>query len=499
MDMVRQAPSKRSATERLGDWEDIYPAHAPEEETVKQASRCMDCGTPFCHIPHKGGGCPINNLIPEWNKLVKQEKWQEAYESLSRTNNFPEFTGRVCPAPCEQACVANLATDAVAIKSVEYAIIDKAFESGWVQPTIPPKRTGLRVSVVGSGPAGLSAAEELNKLGHTVTVYERANRIGGLLMYGIPNMKLPKEIVDRRVAVMAASGINFVTGAEIGVNVSASALRDNSDAILLATGATKPRDIPVEGRNLKGVVFASEFLNPNTRRLIEEGPDALQGSSSGNFISAKNKRVVVIGGGDTGCDAIGTSLRHGCTNVVNFELMNQPPASRRENNPWPEWGQVYRVDYGHEEAKEKFGADPRRYHVLTKGFVNDGAGSVSGVKVVEVEWVQSKDGMKMQEVAGSESVVPADLVVLAMGYVGPEQALLQELEVATDGRSNVDAPYGSFTTESNGIFAAGDCRRGQSLVVWAINEGRLAAQNMHQYLLSANIKEQRDAPRMMEK
>jgi glutamate synthase (NADPH/NADH) len=438
----------------------------------------MDCGTPFCH--QENSGCPLGNKIPEFNELVYQNRWQEALDRLLETNNFPEFTGRVCPAPCEGSLVLGIIENPVSIKNIECAIIDKAFEEGWMVPRPPVKRTGKRVAIVGSGPSGLAAADQLNKMGHTVTVFERADRIGGLMMYGVPNMKTDKvDIVQRRVNLMAEEGVNFVVNANIGNDplYSLERLREENDAIVLAVGATKPRDLPVPGRELSGVHFAMEFLHANTKSLLDSN---LQ---DGNYISAKGKKVVVIGGGDTGTDCIGTSIRHGCTAVVNLELLPQPPPTRAPGNPWPQWPRIFRVDYGHQEAETKFGKDPRTYEVLTKRFVGDENGTVKGLEVIRVRWEKDETGkFQFKEIEGSEEIIEADLVLLAMGFLGPEATVAEKLGVERDNRSNFKADYGRFSTSVDGVFAAGDCRRGQSLVVWAISEGRQAAAQVDSYL-----------------
>ncbi len=457
---------------RIGDYDEIYTR--PDNGLLQeQGARCMDCGVPFCQ---SATGCPIDNLIPEWNDLVYNGRWHEANERLHRTNNFPEFTGRACPAPCEGACVLGITNPPVSIKNIENAIVDRAWEEGWLTPTPPASRTGKRVAIVGSGPAGLAAADQLNKVGHLVTVYERADRIGGLLQYGIPNMKLDKKVVGRRVDKLRAEGIEFVTNANVGGNVDAKELVAKFDAVLLACGSTNARDLPIPGRELKGVHFAMEFLTSNTRRVHG---DVLNGS----FIDAAGKDIVVIGGGDTGTDCIGTSLRHGCRSLANFELLPKPPIDRAPDNPWPEWPRTYRVDYGHEEAEAKFGRDPREYQILSKEFLSDETGHVSGVRTVRVDWKRKEDGgWDMNEVPDSEQIFPAQLVLLAMGFLGPEKYLADALGVTIDPRSNFNASHGEFATNLPGVFAAGDCRRGQSLVVWAINEGRGAARAIDTFL-----------------
>jgi NAD(P)H-dependent glutamate synthase small subunit len=467
----------RPPLDRVEDFEEIYTV--PEEDQLRtQAARCMDCGVPFCQ---SDTGCPIDNLIPEWNDLVYRGRWREALERLHKTNNFPEFTGRTCPAPCEGACVLGITDPAVTIKNIENAIIDRGFAEGWVKPAPPAHRTGQRVAIIGSGPAGLAAAAQLNKVGHGVTVYERADRIGGLLMYGIPNMKLDKGVVQRRLDLLAAEGVRFVTQADVGRNVDAQQLLAEHDALLLATGATQPRDLPIPGRGLKGIHFAMEFLTANTKSLLDSQ------LRDGRFISAKDKHVIVIGGGDTGTDCIGTSLRHGCQSLVNFELLPEPPPQRAPDNPWPQWPKIFRVDYGHEEARTQFGHDPREYCVLTKAFWGDANGQVTGVRTVQVAWTNENGRWNLQEIPGSERTWQADLVLLAMGFLGPEEYLAQQLgiELNRDRQqtpSSYRAEYGRFATSLPGVFAAGDCRRGQSLVVWAINEGRGAARAVDIYL-----------------
>lgn len=463
---------------RLKDYNEVYTDPA-EAHLRQQGARCMDCGIPFCQSTT---GCPIDNLIPEWNDMVYQGRWRDAIDRLHKTNNFPEFTGRVCPAPCEGACVLGITNPPVTIKNIENAIVDRAFSEGWIQPAKPAQRTGRKIAIIGSGPAGLAAADQLNSVGHTVTVYERSDRIGGLLMYGIPNMKLDKRVVERRLNLMRDAGVTFVTGADVGRNVDPRKLREENDVVLLATGATKPRDLPIPGRQLKGVHFAMEFLTAQTRSYLDSH------LADGKHISAAGKKVVVIGGGDTGTDCIATSLRHGCTALVNFELMDRPPDDRADDNPWPQWPRVYRVDYGHEEATEKFGRDPREYCILSKEFIDDGQGNVKGIKTVRVQWAKDASGrMQMSEVPGSEGIVEADLVLLAMGFLGPEQYVSELLGIQTDNRSNYNAVHGDFSTNIPGVFAAGDCRRGQSLVVWAINEGRGAARAIDIYLQGRSI------------
>ncbi|MEX2187753.1 MAG: glutamate synthase subunit beta [Pirellulales bacterium] len=470
MEYERKTVPYRDPALRILDYGEIYTDPA-EEHLRTQGARCMDCGVPFCQ---SATGCPIDNLIPEWNDLVYQGRWREALDRLHKTNNFPEFTGRACPAPCEGACVLGITDPAVTIKNIENAIIDRGFAAGWVTPEPPKSRTGRKVAVVGSGPAGLAAAAQLNKAGHLVTVYERADRIGGLLMYGIPNMKLDKAVVERRLNLLRAEGVRFVTGANVGQNVDPKQLLAENDALLLSTGATRPRDLPIPGRQLRGVHFAMEFLTANTKSLLDSS------HADGNFITAKDKDVIVIGGGDTGTDCIGTSMRHGCTSLVNFELLPKPPAQRTSDNPWPQWPRIYRVDYGHQEVAQKFGSDPRVFRVLSKEFLDDGQGGVAGVRTVEVDLTKPREH---QEIPGTEKTWKADLILLAMGFLGPEQYVSDVLGLAYDPRSNYQAQHGPFSTNVEKVFAAGDCRRGQSLVVWAINEGRGAARAIDVFLM----------------
>ncbi len=481
MEYKRELPPDRPPVERIKDWDEFHE-HFTEEKNMTQGARCMDCGIPFCHmgllINGMASGCPINNLIPEWNDLVYRGLWKEAINRLHRTNNFPEFTGRVCPAPCEGSCTVGINDPPVTIKNNECSIIDKAFEEGWVVPEPPLTRTGKKVAVVGSGPSGLAAAAQLNKVGHWVTVFERADRIGGLLMYGIPNMKLDKNIVQRRVDLLAAEGVKFKTNTEVGKDYSAEKLLKEFDAVVLCGGATKPRDLPVEGRNLKGINFAMSYLHANTKSLLDSN------LRNDNFISAKGKDVIVIGGGDTGNDCVGTSIRHGCKSVVQFEILPPKPDARRSNNPWPQWPDIKKTDYGQEEAIAVFGNDPREYCISTKKFVGDENGNLKEVHTINVEWKKDANGrFSPVEVPGTEKVWPAQLVLICMGFLGPEDSLLSQLNVDRDQRSNVKSDYGRFTTNVKGIFAAGDMRRGQSLVVWAINEGRAAARECDRYLM----------------
>jgi glutamate synthase (NADPH/NADH) small chain len=505
LEYPRELPLAQAPAERVHHWHEFH-AHADETMLRKQGARCMDCGVPFCHtgtlLDGMASGCPINNLIPEWNDLVYRGLWRDALDRLHKTNNFPEFTGRVCPAPCEGSCVLGINEPAVTIKSIECAIVDKGFEEGWVVPEPPARRTGKRVAVVGSGPAGLACSAQLNKAGHTVTVFERADRIGGLLMYGIPNMKLDKHLVQRRVALLAAEGVRFITNCEVGkdirlvqsaecrfqIEVAASTLhsvlctlRSPFDAVVLCGGATRPNDFftKTEGRQLGGIHYAMEFLHANTKSLLDSG------HADGRFISARDKDVIVIGGGDTGTDCVGTALRHGCRSLLQLEIVPMPPVERAADNPWPQWPKVYRLDYGQEEAKALWGEDPRRYAIQTTRFVGNEAGHLKAIHTVLVEWVKDNGRAMPKNIPGSEKVLPAQLVLLALGFGGPESQLLDQLGVEKDPRSNVRAEHGQFATTVPGIFAAGDMRRGQSLVVWAINEGREAARECDRYLMGA--------------
>ncbi len=457
LNIPRETPLTRDPKERIQDYQEIYLPQ-PEDKIQQQANRCMDCGVPFCH-----NGCPLGNLIPDFNEAVTEGKWEEAYLTLSKTNNFPEFTGRICPAPCEASCVLGINENPVTIEHIEKSIIEMAFDKGWVRPEPPTLRTGKKISVIGSGPAGLAAAAQLNKSGHTVTVYERNDRIGGLLRYGIPDFKLEKNVVDRRLLLMEAEGIKFKTGANVGVNVDAKELLQTSDAMILCGGSTIPRDLPIKGRSAKGIHFAMDFLEQNNKRI------------AGNEIkeplhSAKGKKVVVIGGGDTGADCVGTSNRHGATSVRQVELLFQPPSVRDESTPWPLWPMQLRTSSSHEE-----GCD-RHWAILTKEFLKNEDGSVKGIKTVKVDW---KD-QKFTEIPGTEEIIECDLVLLAIGFTNPQlEGVLSSLGVATNERNLVED--NRYQTNVEKVFVAGDMRRGQSLVVWALAEGREAAEQVDTY------------------
>mgnify|MGYP000903230744 FL=1 len=478
----RELPPDFEAEERILHWMEFH--QTPDIEQIQhQASRCMDCGTPFCHsgkiISRMTMGCPLHNLIPEWNDLVYRGLYKKALERLLKTNNFPEFTGRVCPAPCEGSCTLGLNYSPVTIKSIEQMIVEKGFEEGLIYPQPPAFRTEKKVAVVGSGPSGLACADLLNRAGHNVTVFERDDRVGGLLVYGIPNMKLGKQIVQRRINLLIEEGITFITRTEIGKDYPAHQLRDDFDAVVLCGGATNPRDIEVEGRTLKGIHFAMDYLKANTRNLL----GGIVHDADVAIISARNKDVLVIGGGDTGTDCVGTCLRHACRSVTQLEILPVPPKERARTNPWPEWPKVFKTDYGQEEACSYFGRDPREFGILTKRFVGDENGAVKEVHTVQVDWINDNGKMSPREIPGTERVWPAQLVLLAMGFSGPEDLLPDQFGVSRDSCSNVKTIDGHYATNVRGIFAAGDMRRGQSLVVWAINEGRDVAQEVDRYLM----------------
>ena len=483
MEFARILPATRSPAERVMDWQEFHEP-LPETRLREQGARCMDCGVPFCHsgqiISGTASGCPINNLIPEWNDLVYRGHWRAALDRLHQTNNFPEFTGRVCPAPCEGSCVLGINDTPVTIKSIEQAIIDKGFEAGWIVPRPPAVRTGKQVAVIGSGPAGLACASQLNRAGHSVTVFERADRAGGLLMYGIPNMKLEKTVVQRRLDLMSAEGIRFVTGVNVGEDFDADQLSKEFNAIVLCAGATKPRDLSIEGRTLKGIHFAMEFLQSNTKSLLDSN------HADGFFLSARDKDVIIIGGGDTGTDCVATALRHGCRSLVQFEILPQPPPQRAANNPWPQWPKVYRLDYGQEEAAARFGSDPRAYSILTKRLLGYQEEHVRAVRTVEGDLTGGSNG-RPREVAGTEREWPAQMILLALGFLGTEtEGLLSQLGVLMDERGKVVVDDDKMTNLPK-VFAAGDIERGQSLVVWAIADGRRAAKGVDKYLMVETV------------
>ncbi len=483
LEFDRQASVKRNIEERKKDYEEVEFNYS-EKQTLQQAARCMDCGIPFCH-----NGCPLGNIIPEFNDAVYEENWQYAYEILSSTNNFPEFTGRICPAPCESSCVLGINKPPVAIEYIEKSIIEKAYENGWVKPNPPKKRTGKSVAVVGSGPAGLAAAAQLNKAGHTVTVFERADQIGGLVRYGIPDFKLDKRVIDRRISVMEEEGIVFKTNTNVGVDIKADQLLRDFDGILLSGGSTVPRDIQIKGRELKGIHFAMEFLSQQNKRVAEgRGATVVKEKDhTGTFYSngevlATGKNVVVIGGGDTGSDCVGTSNRHEAGSVSQIEIMPMPPASRAESTPWPQWPMMMRTSTSHEEGCE------RQWSINTKEFIGDESGNLKALRLVNVEWVLEGGRMVMKEIPGSETDLPAEMAFIAAGFLHPQhEGLLNDLGINIDGRGNVETS--GYQTSNKKVFAAGDMRRGQSLVVWAIHEGREAARGLDTYLMGESLLE----------
>lgn len=473
MKYKREMPKSRDPKERIKDYKEIYTP-LDKEQVKKNAARCMDCGVPFCH-----NGCPLGNIIPEFNEAVYQGRWEEAVQILSSTNNFPDFTGRICPAPCEASCVLSINNDPVTIEYIEKTIAEKGFEMGYIKPTPPKSRTGKRIAVVGSGPAGLAAAVQLNKAGHWVTVFERSDRIGGLLRYGIPDFKLEKHVIDRRIRLMEQEGIIFRTNAHVGVNVSPQHLKDEFDAVVLCGGASAPRDLPIPGRDLKGVHFAMEFLPQQNKRVAGDQVTA-------DEILATGKNVVVIGGGDTGSDCVGTSNRQGARSVTQIELLTKPPLTRGADNPWPLWPMVLMTSSSQEEGVE------RKWAILTKEFVGDPNGKLSGLKVVDIVWGKQPDGkMGFEEIAGTERIIPCELALLAVGFIGAEKAgMVDELQLELDGRGNIKTS--NYMSTQEGIFAAGDIRRGQSLVVWAISEGREAARAVDTWLMGSSNLESKD-------
>ncbi|MBX2845049.1 MAG: glutamate synthase subunit beta [Saprospiraceae bacterium] len=473
MEIGRQTERKRSVQDRINDYKELYE-HLPDQSLQDQAARCMDCGIPFCH-----SGCPLGNLIPDFNDLVYKEDWQGALEVLHRTNNFPEFTGRLCPAPCEHACVLGINADPVAIETIEKYIVEKAFEKGWITPQLPEQRTGKKVAIIGSGPAGLAAGQQLNRAGHSVTIFERDAQPGGLLRYGVPDFKMEKHIIDRRLKVMEAEGIAFKTNAYVGKNVAISELK-SYDAVLLANGATVGRKLPIPGADATGVVQAMHFLKQQNKRVEGSAPiDTNNYYSLEEEVVAKGKNVIVIGGGDTGSDCIGTSIRQGAKSVVNFELLGKPPVARSASTPWPLFALKMSTSTSHEEGAE------RNWSILTKEFLKDASGQLTGLKTVEIEWITDAETGKarFEEVADTEKIWPCDLVLIAIGFSGVEPTLAQQLGVELDPRGNQKASLKDYKTNLKGVFAAGDSRRGQSLIVWAISEGREAAFHIDEYLM----------------
>lgn len=474
MKFDRETATPRDPKERINDYKEVYTPFA-KEKLHQQAARCMDCGVPFCHH-----GCPLGNNIPDFNDAVYENRWEDAINILSTTNNFPEFTGRICPAPCEASCVLGINNKPVTIEYIEKIIAETAFEKGYIKPQPPALRTGKRVAIIGSGPAGLAAAAQLNKAGHWVTVYERSERIGGLLRYGIPDFKLEKSVLDRRLKVLEQEGIIFKTHAHVGVNVSAKQLQQDFDAILLCGGASAPRDLPIPGRELKGVHFAMDFLPQQNKRVA--GDEVKE-----DEILATNKKVLVIGGGDTGSDCVGTSIRQGATQVMQIELLSQPPLTRAANNPWPQWPMILTQSTSHQEGAA------RQWSILTKEFIGNAAGKLTGLKVVDIKWGIVEQGkMGFEEIAGTERVVACELALLAIGFTGAERGgLVEELKIQLDNRDNVASK--NYQTNQPNVFAAGDMRRGQSLVVWAISEGREAARAVDTWLMGTSSLETKDA------
>lgn len=482
MDYEREDAQAYSVLERIKNFDEFHTPLAKQDQE-KQGARCMECGVPFCQsgliIGGAMSGCPLNNLIPEWNDLIFKGAWEQAYNRLKITNNFPEFTSRVCPALCEKACTCGVDGDAVTVKANEYAIIENAYDMGYASAKIPKVRTGKKIAVIGSGPAGLAAADQLNQRGHSVTVYERSDRVGGLLMYGIPNMKLEKHIIDRKIDIMKEEGIEFKTGADVGKNIKAADLLKEYDRIILACGASNPRDIKVSGRDADGIYFAVDFLTSTTKSLLDND------LKDGTYVSAKGKRVLIIGGGDTGNDCVGTSIRHGAKSVLQLEMMPKLPDTRAENNPWPEWPRVCKTDYGQEEAIELFGTDPRTYQTTVKEFIKDKKGRVKGAKLVKLKAEKDKKTgrLAMKEIDGSEYEIETDLVLIAAGFTGAQSYITKAFGVSTDARTNVASAEGTHKTNVDGVFVCGDMHIGQSLVVRAIREGRDAAKEVDESLM----------------
>ncbi|MEE1027076.1 MAG: glutamate synthase subunit beta [Agathobacter sp.] len=482
MDYDRCEAASVAPSERIRNFDEFH-VFLSKENQRKQAARCMDCGVPFCQagmeISGMVSGCPLHNLVPEWNDLVYTGNWEQAYNRLHKTNNFPEFTSRVCPALCEKACTCGHWGDPVSVRDNEHGVIETAYENGYAGPKPPKARTGKKVAVIGSGPSGLAAADQLNQRGHEVTVYERDDRIGGLLMYGIPNMKLDKSVIDRKVDVMKAEGVKFVTGVNVGLDVKAADLYKEYDRVILCCGAKNPRDIKAPGRDAEGIYFAVDYLSRNTKSLLDSN------LKDGKYISAKGKNVVIIGGGDTGNDCVGTAIRQGAKSVTQLEMMPCPPAVRAADNPWPEWPKVLKTDYGQEEAIAVFGNDPRIYQTTVKEFHKDKKGKLSGITIVSLEPKKDETTgrINMVEVAGSEKKIPAELVLIAAGFLGTEDYVAKAFALELDGRTNVATEKGKYATNVKNVYAAGDMRRGQSLVVWAIREGREVAREVDESLI----------------
>lgn len=482
MDYERQVSKAEDPKSRIKHFNEFH-THLPKKEQQLQGARCMECGVPFCQagltLAGMTSGCPLHNLVPEWNDLVYTGNWEQAYKRLKKTNNFPEFTSRVCPALCENACTCGLNGDAVSTKENEYAIIENAYEMGYADPVIPKQRTGKKVAVIGSGPSGLAVADQLNKRGHLVTVYERSDRVGGLLMYGIPNMKLEKHIIDRKIHVMKAEGITFVTNTDIGKDIKPSKLLKEFDKVVLCCGSSNPRDIKAPGRDAEGIYFAVDFLSRNTKSLLDSD------LKDGKNISAKGKNVIIIGGGDTGNDCVGTCVRHGCKSVTQIEMMPKAPDKRAENNPWPQWPKICKTDYGQEEAIAVFGHDPRIYESTVKEFIKDKSGKLKAVKIVGLSWEKDPATGRMisKEVAGSERVMDCELVLIAAGFLGAQKYVTDAFGVDLNERTNVKTASESFQTSVENVFVAGDMHTGQSLVVKAIRQGRECAREVDESLM----------------
>lgn len=482
MEYERQVSVAEEPKERIKHFNEFH-MHLPKEKQQLQGARCMECGVPFCQagmdLCGMTSGCPLHNLVPEWNDLVYTGNWQQAYNRLKKTNNFPEFTSRVCPALCENACTCGLYGDPVATKENEYAIIENAYEKGYALPHPPKVRTGKKVAVIGSGPSGLAVADQLNKRGHLVTVFERHDRIGGLLMYGIPNMKLEKRIIDRKIDVMKAEGITFVTNTDIGKDIKPAKLLADFDRVVLCCGSSNPRDITAPGRDAEGIYFAVDFLSRNTKSLLDSD------FKDGNYVSAKGKKVIIIGGGDTGNDCVGTCMRHGCKSVTQIEMMPKAPDKRAANNPWPEWPKICKTDYGQEEAIAVFGHDPRIYESTVKEFIKDKNGRLKAVKIVKLAWEKDPQTGRMnsKEVAGSEKIMDCELVLIAAGFLGAQKYITDAFKVELTPRTNVKTEQDSFKTNVKNVFAAGDMHTGQSLVVKAIRQGRECAREVDESLM----------------
>lgn len=475
LEYSRKLPATRKPEERIHDFKELYIEEG-DQLAHEQAARCMDCGVPFCH-----NGCPVGNNIPDFNDAAYKGDWALAIEILSYTNNFPEFTGRICPAPCESSCVLGINKPPVAIEFIEKSIAEKAFELGLIKPNIPQTRTGKKVAIIGSGPAGMAAAAQLNKAGHSVTVYEKDKSVGGLLRYGIPDFKLEKWVVERRVDVLRKEGVSFITNTTVGEDIAAEELKEKFDAIVICTGAGVPRDMDITGRSVNGVHYAMDFLTQQNKQIAGEEVDLE------SRISATGKNVIVIGGGDTGSDCVGTSIRQQAKSVIQIELLGQPPLDRTEDNPWPQWPLILRTSSSHEEGVE------RDWSIMTKAFVGDSKGNLKALRVARIEWIPAKNGSRpdFKEVEGTEREIPCELALLAIGFLGPQQkGLLQELGLELDNRGNVKCQ--DYKTSDEKIFAAGDARRGQSLVVWAISEGREAARKVDQYLMGQSYLESKD-------